>query len=208
MDERQVTAWVSDDRFASFRAVAGGDFRRALATYRWHVELSMAMFGLVHEFEVLIRNTIDRELGAGQVQAPIGMTWLMDFELLQPWAVKQVVGAVERLQRGVPITRGRVVAGLSFGFWASLFGRRYEELWRMRLHRAFPCAVEGRDGVARRMRELQMVRNRSAHHDSLLGQDVDRMVVEMLTLAEWIDPQAADWLRRVARVDEALAQRP
>jgi hypothetical protein len=208
MNERQVTAWVSDERFASFRTVAGGDFGRALATYRWHVELSMAVFGLVHEFEVLIRNTIDRELGAGQQQAPIVMTWLMDFETLQPWAVKQVAGTVERLPRDVPITRGRVVAGLSFGFWASLFGRRYEDLWRTRLHRVFPHADEGREGVARRMRELQAVRNRIAHHDSLLGQDIGRMVAEMLTLAEWIDPQAAGWLRRVARVEEALARRP
>lgn len=64
MDEHQVSAWVSDDRFAVFRAIAGGDFGRALATYRWHVELSIAVVGLVHEFEVLIRNTIDRELGA------------------------------------------------------------------------------------------------------------------------------------------------
>lgn len=168
----------------------------------------MAVFGLVHEFEVLIRNTIDRELGAGQPQAPLGVTWLMDFETLQPWAVKQVVGAVERLQRDMPITRGRVVAGLSFGFWASLFGRRYEELWRTRLHRAFPDAVEGREGIARRMRELQAVRNRIAHHDSLLDQDVERVVEEMLMVAGWVDPQAAEWLRRVARVEEALARRP
>ncbi|MBB4660825.1 hypothetical protein [Conexibacter arvalis] len=208
MDERQVSAWVSDDRFASFLAVADGDFARALSTYRWHVDLCMAVFGLVHEFEVLIRNAIDRELGDGQPQSPIGMTWLMDFETLHPWAVKQVAAAVERLPRDVPLTRGRVVAGLSFGFWASLFGRRYEQLWRTRLHHAFPHASEGRDGVGRRMRALQAVRNRVAHHDSLLEVDVTAAARMMSTLAGWIDPAAAVWLRRVARVEELVARRP
>ncbi|HYM55373.1 MAG TPA: hypothetical protein VES97_08425, partial [Solirubrobacteraceae bacterium] len=84
-----------------------------------------------------MRNTIG-VLGDGQPQEPIKDTWLMDFDVLQPDGVNQVIVAVERLDHGKRITRGRVVAGVSFGFWAGLFGNRYEELWRHHLRRAFP----------------------------------------------------------------------
>jgi hypothetical protein len=208
MDERQVSAWISDDRFASFLAVAGGDFERAEATYRWHVELSASVFALVHGLEVLVRNTVDGLLGAGQPQAPVGETWLFDFDLLQPWAIKQSVVAVERFGKDVAVTRSRVVAGLSFGFWAALFGRRYEDLWRSCLHRAFPHAVGGREGVGERMRRIHRLRNRIAHHDSLLGVDVEEVARDVAAVAGWVDPAAAAWLRRVGRVEAVLARRP
>ncbi len=52
---------------------------------------------MVHHFEVLLRNAIDSVLGDGQPQAPIKDTWLMDFDVLQPDGVKQVIVSVERL---------------------------------------------------------------------------------------------------------------
>jgi hypothetical protein len=109
-----------------------------VAVYEWHAELTVASFGLLHHFEVLLRNAIDHALGAGQPQTTIKDTWLLDFATLQPDAIKQVIIAIERLEEGKLVTHGRVVAGLSFGFWAWLFGRRYEELWRHRLRGVFP----------------------------------------------------------------------
>lgn len=52
----------------------------------------------------------------------------MDFNILQPNGVKQVIVAVERLEKGKDITRSRVIAGVSFGFWAGLFSKDYEEV--------------------------------------------------------------------------------
>jgi hypothetical protein len=96
----------------------------------------------MRDFEILVRNAIDTELGHGQPDAPLTRTWLMDFDVLRPDGVKQVIVAVEQLERRKPMTRGRVIASLSFGFWSGLFGPRYEELWRHRLRHAFPHAKE------------------------------------------------------------------
>lgn len=54
----------------------------------------------------------------------------MDSDVLDPNGIKQVIVAIERLERGKRITRSGVVAGVSFGFWAGLFSKSYEELWR------------------------------------------------------------------------------
>lgn len=207
MDERQATAWLSAARFAPFLASADGDIARAVALYEWHADLSAALFSMIRGVEVMLRNTVDRELGAGQPQSPLHRTWLFDLGVLRPAAVKQVVVAVERLGRIEP-TRDAVIAMLPLGFWAMLFGRRYDGVWQQGLHRAFPFGTVSREGVGRAVDRLQRLRNRVAHHDSLLAVDVRGAFDDALLLAGWIDPAAARWLRRQVRVDAVLARRP
>lgn len=117
-----------------------------------------------------------------------------------------MIVAIERLERGKLVTRGRVVAGVSFAFWAGLFGRRYEELWRHRLRAAFPHEALTRKDLSGRLRRIQRFRNRVAHHDSLLDQDAQARLEDMLAIAGWIDPAAREWL--ADRTDAlAVAQR-
>jgi len=207
MDSQQVAAWISTSRFSPFMDAAGQDRARAVTLYEWHGELAAACFGTMHHFEVLVRNAIDAELGKGHPDTPLTHTWLLDFDVLRPDGVKQVIVAVERLERGKTITRGRIVAGLSFGFWSGLFGPRYEELWRHRLRHAFPFAKERKD-LSARMQALRRFRNRLAHHDSILFQPVAARYEDMLTVAAFIDPAAKQWLQTTSRVDDLLTTRP
>jgi hypothetical protein len=161
----------------------------------------------MHHLEVLVRNAIDAELGTGDPEQPLAHTWLLDFDVLRPDGVKQVIVAVERLEKGKAITRGRIVAGLPFGFWSGLFGPRYEDLWRHRLRHAFPHAGKRRD-LSARMEALRRLRNRLAHHDCILSQPVGERHEDMLGIAGFIDPDARSWLKRVSRVDALLGLRP
>jgi len=208
VEEHQAQAWLSAARFEPFLVASDGDHQQALELYDWHAEIAAACFGMVHHFEVLVRNAIDGVLGDGQPQQPIKDTWLMDFDILQPEGIKQVIVAVERLEKGKGITRGRVVAGVSFGFWAGLFNNHYEELWRHRLRHAFPHGSIMRKNLTQRMRLLQRFRNRVAHHDCLLGQGIGDRADDMLLIAGWIDPDAAAWLDERSRVHALLGARP
>lgn len=194
MNEQQACSWLSEPRYGRFRVACGGEHESAVDLYEWHAVLSMACFGLIHHFEVLLRNAIDIKLGDGQPQQPIKDTWLVDFDVLRPSGVKQVMIAIERLEQGDFVTRGRVVARLSFSFWAGLLGNRYEDLWRQVLRAAFPQGAVTRKDVGTRLRRVQRFRNRIAHHDSLLGQDVSGLLDDMLEIAGWIDRDARLWL--------------
>lgn len=166
--ERQARLWLSEPRYERLLETGDGDHCSAIAL-QWNAELSASSFMLIHHFEILLRNTVD--------------------------GVKRVITAIERLEKHKTITRGRVIASLSFAFWAGLFGRFYEELWRHRLRLAFPARESlVRTDVSARMKRLQGFRNRVAHHDSLLRQDVPARLEDMLTIAEWIDPAAQVWL--------------
>jgi hypothetical protein len=207
MDSRQRDAWISPQRFWPYLDAATNDEVLAEALYAWHASLSAASFNTMHHFEVLVRNAIDAQLGAGQPDEPLRDTWLLDFDTLTPSAVKQVITAVERLEKGRSISRSRVVAGLSFGFWQGLFGRGYEELWRHRLRHAFPNAKQRKD-LSAPMDSLRKLRNRLAHHDSILGQPVATRYEEMIRIAGYVDPDAAAWLQNVSDVRAILAARP
>jgi len=174
----------------------------------WHAELATACFGVVQHFEVILRNAVDAALGGSQPQQPLKDTWLMDFDTLQPGGIKQVITAVERLERGTQITRARVVAGVPFGFWAGLIGRPYDELWRERLYKAFPHGPGRRKDLPPRILRIRLLRNRLAHHDSILGQNVNGIYEDMLTIASWIDPAARDWLEEHATVPAVITRRP
>lgn len=194
MDQQQARTWMSEPRYNRFYFTAGEDHAAAMRLYEWHAVLGMASFGLIHHFEVLVRNSIDRTLGYRQPQSPISDTWLTDFDVLRPNGIRQVINAIDLLGKGRQMTRGGIVAALSFGFWADLFGRRYEELWRHRLHLAFPHATVTRKALSGRMRRIQNFRNRVAHHDSLFDQHIPALFGEMLEIAGWIDPEARVWL--------------
>lgn len=201
-------AWISAARFAPFLNAAEGDHTLALEIYDWHAELAAASFEAVHYFEVMVRNAIDEALGKGQPQEPLKETWLLDFDTLRPDGIKQVIIAIERLEKGKPITRGGVIAGVPFGFWAGLFSKHYEDLWRQRLRHAFPAGSVTRKSMAGSMGRLQRFRNRVAHHDCLLGRDVAARSEEMLRIVGWIDPQAQAWLAARSRVADLAAQMP
>jgi Abi-like protein len=208
MNPDQARKWLSEPRFQPFLDASGGDGEAAVVLYQWHASLTSACFELIHHFEILVRNAIDGALGAGQPQEPLRDTWLLDFDTLQPNGIKQVITALERLEQGKRMTRARVIAGVSFGFWAGLFAKGYEELWRHRLRRAFPNGSVTRKDLTERMRLIQRLRNKVAHHDCLLNQDVRGRADDMLLIARWIDVDAGAWLETQSEVHSLLDSKP
>ncbi len=207
MDSERIVGWISAPRLKPFLDAGGGDLPAALELYEWHARLSAASFQTMHHVEVLLRNAVDGQLGKDHPDEPLTQTWLMDFALLRPDAVKQVITAVERVGKGKRITRGRVIAALSFGFWSGLFGGQYEELWRQQLRHAFPGAKERKD-LSSRLEALRRFRNRLAHHDSILSQPVDERHDQMIEIVGFVDAAAADWVTKSSDVTRLLLERP
>jgi hypothetical protein len=100
MDAKRIASWISESRLQPFVDAAGGDLDAALDLYGWHARLSAACFHAMHHVEVVLRNAVDGQLGKDHPDEPLTQTWLMDFAVLRPDAVKQVITAVERVGKG------------------------------------------------------------------------------------------------------------
>jgi hypothetical protein len=48
MDRGQAIRWLSEKRFQRFLDAAEGDHNQAVALYQWHLELSAALFSMIH----------------------------------------------------------------------------------------------------------------------------------------------------------------
>jgi hypothetical protein len=208
MDADKANAWISAERFAPFLKRADGDRTLAFDLYLWHARIAGASLTTLHHFEVALRNAIDRQLGAGEPQTPIERSWLLDSGTLSPQGIVKARAVLSRLEReGYPREHPQIVAALPFSFWKGLFARRYEQLWRTHLRHAFP-GVGLRREILEPLTNLHLWRNRIAHHDSLLGQDLERRLEEMIGVANAIDPACGQWLATHTEMTALLQQRP
>lgn len=196
-------AWLSPERFAQYERAAGGDPDLASRLYEWNARAAAALFEIIHHFEVLLRNAIVRQLAAdGQSPATVpGSPWVQ--------SAKQIQDVESRLKRrGKAITAGRVYSGLSFGFWQTMFGADYEELWRHSLKNVFRHSRADRPVIAAYLESLNQIRNTIAHHGSLIELDVRVEAQKIVRLVSWIDPDAAEWIKGIERVSEISDERP
>lgn len=195
--------WLSVERFAEYESVAGGDPDLASRLYEWNAEASAALFEIIHHFEVLLRNTIVEQLKRdGQSPSLLPGT---------PWTqgARNIDEVAARLKkRGKKVTAGRIYSGLTFGFWQSMFGSEYEELWRHSLQYVFRHSKADRPVIAAYLESLNQVRNRIAHHGSLVELDVRVEAQKIFRLAGWIDGDAEKWLLSVERVSAIADKRP
>lgn len=209
MNGPQAARWITAPRFAPYLEEADGDHDRAVALYVWNAQVSAAMLEALHHVEVLLRNAVDARFAPVDAAAAPRDTWLEDPAILNDAARSRVRETIGRIAReGKTPTRGRVVAGLSFGFWRALFDKKYDGLWVSHLHHAFPAGLGNRAEVARLMSNLVPFRNRLAHHETIIGPPIARHYDEMLELARLIDPAARDWIDGISRVRAVVADRP
>lgn len=210
-----IESWLSGPRLARYLGAANGDRARALQLYEWNAQLSAAFQRDLGHLEVALRNAYDdaasRWGGSGH--------WLLDGSatVFAPQMRRgsdvnakprdQVAQAI-RIARGPKATSDKVVAELSFGFWRYLSSSAHEKsLWVPYLHRAFPPGTN-RSDVDARVGRLHGLRNRVAHHEALLTQDLAGRLSDLFDVADALYPELGLHLRSTSTVPALVAQRP
>ena len=191
---------LSTERFKSYLWSARGDASQAIQLHAWNTMVSGAFYGPLQMVELALRNAVH-----DCVSAVHGRQWLGDRQVLQGNELRRVDEARSqvRRERKNP-TADRVVAELSFGFWLSLFARRYDGLWNAVLNRAFTPTPLRRDLYAR-LAQLRDLRNRIAHHEPIHHLALSDYYDGALWVLERISPVAAAWVSQHSRVPEILA---
>ena len=128
---------MSGPRFATYVSLAGGDRDRAVELYHRTGDVAGGLMADFRALEVLLRNRIDKTMservantsGAGEWFKD--SSWVTTGNYLDRQAISSVDRARETVQertpRGTPVSRGKIVAALSFGFWKRPTHARYEE---------------------------------------------------------------------------------
>lgn len=245
-----VRAHVSEQRLLPYMDATFNDAEKAVELYLWDRRLATAIFHDLSVLEVALRNALDRAL----TQEHGSEWFRLSSALFDQRTYSQIADAWERLPArfrdaapGDGRIRGRLLASCMFGTWVSALDAggktgvdgpcawsNHDVVWtRGVLLLAFPGAgkIAGtmrtqltRPWVHQQVREVHILRNRVAHHESLInGYPVpgtggktsapDRRTVQEGTqagrrLGQMIDIALADLIENHSQVDDVLAIDP
>jgi len=214
-----VEQWLSAPRFNTYLAEAGGDRQRALDLYEWNAAMAAAVLHDLAHLDVAIRNTYDAALVARQT-GPLHWTEdpLAYFPVMMRRANngqrydenerprEQLAAARRSAGRGAPT--GKVIAELMFGFWRYLtIAGRANTLWMPYLRHCF-VAGTSRPAIDNPMGRLHMLRNRVAHHEPLLIQNLTGRRGDILTLLGYISVDLRTYADTHSSWAHIEAQRP
>jgi len=181
------------------------DIEQVITHYRCNIELSEAFYPCISTLEVVLRNSISRELSVlfGRedwytVFATIpGLTNLNKY-ISQ--ANKQIAG---RKEYSSP---SKIIAELTLGFWVSLFNVEYERILWKDLRRVFPNISKTkrqRKIIAPPLNRFRAFRNRIFHHEPISWnlETVLQIHDEILTVMGWMNNDIPLWIASFDRFD-------
>jgi hypothetical protein len=181
---------ISPERLAPYQAKARGDEWVAFHLYVRNAELSASLYGVVQALEVGLRNIVHTKMSA----VCCTEEW-WDSLPLHDYELNDIGDAKENIRsRLKAVSPGRIVAELSFGFWIKLFANSYEkELWVPHVSKCFPAKLS-RKALHDRLIVLKELRNRIAHHKTLIRRDPMRDFEDLLETIGWISPTLRRWV--------------
>lgn len=188
---QQVESILHTERLDAYRQ-DGADHTLTLARYMLNMALSESLYPTLQFSEIALRNAVHRELSArcgtdGWFDSPSAR--------LTPWQQDKVAEAKATLRRSQkPLTPGRIVAELTFGFWTGFFNNAHARtgIGAFLSRSAFPHAPvveQYRARLDRRWQDIRDLRNRVFHHERILHwRDLDARHQAILEIIAWMSP--------------------
>jgi hypothetical protein len=191
---------LSGVRLEAYRPRGGSD-GDAIANYLWNAALCEALFPMLQQLEVSLRNSLHTAIGnAIGNTAWLGNnpTWLLTRELEKIEKAKQ-----DLRDQKQDVTEDRIVGELSFGFWTGLTNRPYDKAWPKFVKQAFPYAPnhnKNRVEISARVNKLRKLRNAVFHHHSIWHWgDLAEHHHTGFEIIEWIEPELAKLVKATDR---------
>ena len=179
---------LSEPRLTKYENWVDGDREQAMKLYTLNVAISEALYTPLHILEIALRNAIHDRLTDIHGQA-----WFSNQTVISdPYQQQKIADVIQKF--GGPASDGKIVAELTFGFWTALFGRRYAYLWGRDLYPIFDAGrpLQRRE-VARRLNDIRHLRNRIAHHETVIQFDLQETYEQMCEITGWLSPAALAW---------------
>ena len=165
MKDSLVEQFISQERFSAYGSI--GEYEQNL-TFSKQSYISLSIL------EVALRNSIDKLLST-----KISDSWYEADWFLTKDSRLKILQAIELLEkRKESISKHKIIAELSFGFWVNLFKKPYEKKLRVNdLKKIFPnfpprnSKIVNRDSLYKELNHLRNFRNRVFHHERVLNKD-------------------------------------
>ncbi len=168
--------------------------------YRWNARVAAELWEALGHTEVLLRNAIHGALTARHQHRREPGYWFDDprreFDARAHDEIDTARRRARRSVSSVAVPSGKIVAELPFGFWRYLLAKRYSSTLWPAIRHGFP-QLPGRDRarLERPVIRLHNLRNRIAHHEPLIRENLPARLADLEYVLDAIDPVLRGWVR-------------
>jgi hypothetical protein len=171
MKRAQLENYFSAERLNRYFAEYPDNESKAICLYECNIAISEALYTPLSILEVALRNRINAELVRKYGRQDWYAEWYKDPVTRYAWP--EINNTIRHLHEDKKeITPDKVIAGLMFGFWTSLFNDRYEkELWgNLRfVFPEMPKAIKQRKNISKPLNDIRRaLRNRVYHNEPII----------------------------------------
>jgi hypothetical protein len=217
MDFTSYEQFFSPNRMHRYVQACGGDTLKATVLYNSNIELSQAYYPLISILEVALRNGIDTQLTKyfsdpqwlltkrSQFANHPAMTYKNNKGIVTPdhFFSDKIHDAEQKLRyRKIPITHGKLLAELTFGFWVKFFDPSPIKILKGAQINAFKNSPKmSMTLVHSHLNHIVALRNRISHSEpicfdrngKLCLMTVNSYETDICSAIEWIDPKLKAW---------------
>lgn len=200
---------LSKSRLHNYLRMAGFDAEYAVQQYLYNSRMSKSFLFPLHMLEVSLRNGIDEILKDMYTQnwpESDAFRRILSQESLRTLDV--AIERVKRLKKGA-FSPNDVIAQLTFDFWSNLFRPEYDRsLWQTKLIDLIPNTTMKRNEFQKLVAKLNKFRNRVAHHEPIIHQDLSKIHAELLTAIKFRSTTLHGWVKTHSTVNIMLRTSP
>ncbi len=179
---------LSKQRLSSYQIAGESNLENAISRYKWNIKLSQSLYPSLSLVEVALRNHLDMGLSV-----KFGNDWINN-SFLSNYHSNQIKEIKESLFKNKSaINKEDIIAGLTFGFWTSLFYGNYRNIYAdgKILKTAFPLIpnfYRDRERLNKLCESIKNLRNRVFHHEPIYNiRDLLQKVYDIENLLSWMN---------------------
>jgi hypothetical protein len=220
MKDELRNKYLSRPRNNRYLKATGNDKSRAKRLYNANIRLAQATHPILTQFEVVLRNSLNRQLSSHFIDSEWIINQKSGFMTNNSlrhsnFFLKRSVQKTEDklTRRGIPITSGKIISDQTFGFWIALFlGHHYSLIAGQPIHIFVnKPTTEDRASIYSKLDDIRNFRNRVNHCEPLCfnGNNIDcREVLNIRTklyqLIEWIEPELIPFFESIDNVQSKV----
>ena len=189
-----------------------------LERYSYNIRISQAFYPILSILEIALRNKINNAID--QTLKP---DWLLaeinKQDILKDKEYKNLIAAKNKLERSnKSITKGHLMAELSFGFWIHLCTKSYKtKLWHTKnffrtVFKNYPnmSQFDKMSSIYPVLKQSLEIRNRIFHHEIIITNQIgiENIYNKMKELLFYIDEDAVKYLDTICNFEKIQKQSP
>lgn len=190
MNEKLISNYITSKRFAIYKD---------LHTYNQNLKKAKSLYIPLSILEVSLRNSINNLF-----EKLFGAGWIInETSFLKHKEVQKITQAKTKLINNKEnITKDKLVAELTFGFWTAMFQSVYNEKMRTNnLKQIFPNLppkvkeIIDRKKISSKLNHIRSFRNRVFHHENIIKDEYLNIEEEIFEILNYFDEELSQYAK-------------